>query len=69
MIKSVLRSPITTAVLFVAAVALILGGTIGGARAVLNIQSHDYVAQTQLTEIHVALTENGVIRENMDDRR
>ncbi len=67
MIKSVLRSPITTAVLFVAAVALILGGTIGGARAVLNIQSHDYVAQTQLTEIHVALTENGVIRENMDE--
>ena len=66
MIKSVLRSPITTAVLFVAAVALILGGTIGGARAVLNIQSHDYVAQAQLTEIHVALTENGTIRENMD---
>ena len=66
MVKSLLKSPITTVVLFVAAAALILGGTIGGARAALNIQSHDYVAQAKLTEIHVALTENGVIRENMD---
>ena len=66
MLKSALRSPVTTVVLFVAAALLVIGGTVGGAQAALNIQSHDYVAQARLTEIHVALTENGEVRENAD---
>ena len=66
MLKSALRSPVTTVALFVAAALLVIGGTVGGAQAALNIQSHDYVAQARLTEIHVALIENGEVRENAD---
>ena len=66
MLRSVFRSPVTAVVLLVAAAALIVFGTLGAAGAAPRIVSNDYRAEAQLTNIHVALTENGVVRENMD---
>ena len=63
MIKKILRSPITSIVLFLAATALLVTSSIGGVRAALNIQSEDYLAQIKLDEIEVALKENNIIVE------
>ena len=67
MLKTVLRSPITAAVLLVAAIALLVFGSLGVARAVPRIISNNYQAEAQLTNIHVALTENDIVRENFDN--
>ena len=64
MLKSIMRSSITTIVLFVAAAALIIGGSIGAAQAAPRIVSNDYRAEAQLTNIQVALTENGLVVED-----
>ena len=58
MIKAIFRSPAMTAVLFIVAAALLLGGTIGAVQAAPRIQSNDYKAEVQLTNIKTALTEN-----------
>lgn len=59
MVKKILRSPVTTVVLFVLAAGLLLTGTIGGVRAAPLLQSDAFQAQIQLTNIGAALTENG----------
>ena len=66
MIKQVLRSPIVTAVLFVAAAALLVFGGIGVARAVPRIVSNDWRGEVELTNIETALVENGSIVEGHD---
>ncbi len=59
MFKKILRSPITTVLLFVLAVALLLGGTIGGVRAApLTPMSQSYRASMETSSIAIALVEN-----------
>ena len=62
-VKAILRSPIFTVVLFVAAAALLLSGTVGATQAAPRIQSQDYRAEVQLTNIETALTEQGTVVE------
>ena len=62
----VLRSPITTAILFVAAAALLGFGGIGAVQAAPRIQSQDYRAEVVLTNIETALTEYGEVVEGDD---
>lgn len=58
--KKILRSPVTTAVLFVLAAGLLLTGTIGGVRAAeLITTDKDYVAQLSLSNIALEMTESG----------
>jgi len=54
----VLRSPITTAILFVAAAALLLFGGINAVQAKFIDTSQIYGAQVKLTNIHTVLVEN-----------
>lgn len=51
-------SPIVTAVLFVAAVAMLLGSSIGGTRAALTYYSETYTSRIQMYDIGVSLMEN-----------
>ena len=51
-------SPIVTAVLFVAAVAMLLGSSIGGTRAALTYYSETYTSRIQMYDIGVSLIEN-----------
>ena len=57
--KNFLRSPKSTVVLFVLAVLLLGFGGINAIQAAPRIESADYRAQVQLTNINVAVTENG----------
>ena len=57
--KRLLRSPITTIVLFVLAALLLLISTIGGARAALTYYSENYTSRVQMYDIGVTLVENG----------
>ena len=66
MLKSVMRSPVIIAALFVVAVALLGFGTVGAVQAAPRIQSADYRAEVVLTDIETALTENGDIVEGDD---
>ena len=66
MIKQILRSPVFTAVLFVAAAALIAFGGIGAARAVPRIVSNDWRGEVELTDIETALVENDIVVEGHD---
>ena len=59
MMKKFLRSPILSIVVFIAAAALLVVGTIGSARAALLTPSDDYLAEIKLESIDVALAENG----------
>ena len=74
MIKSILRSPITTVVLFALAAGLLLVGSIGAVQAAPRIQSNVWKSEVVLTDIETAITENtkapgtkGIIREGDDD--
>ena len=58
-IRRLLRSPVTTIVLFLAAAALLLTGTIGGSRAALSYYSDNYLLAMQMQKIGVTLNENG----------
>ena len=62
--KRFLTSPKTTAILFVLAVALLLGTTIGGARAALSDETGFYTAGVEMYNIGVSLIENGT---NVED--
>ena len=64
--RKLLASPIVSALLLVAGLGLIVFGGINGAAAAPRIQSADYRAQAELTNIETALTENGVIVEGDD---
>ena len=57
MLKTIVRSPITTIVLFLAAAALLVVGGIGAAQAAPRITGGDYTAQVQLDRINTALVE------------
>lgn len=59
MIRKIIRSPFTTAVLFIAAAALLLTGTIGGARAAQMFYSESYTSRVAMYDIGVTLNENG----------
>lgn len=64
MVKKILRSPITSIVLFGLAALLLLSGTIGGVRAAPNETSGSYVAELALSNVGVAIVENGSVVEN-----
>ena len=55
--KEFLSKPAVTAVLFALALLLLGSGTVGGARAALNIQSEYYNSEVELNDIGVALIE------------
>jgi len=57
--KTILRSPVFTVVLFVLAAALLGFGTVGAVQAAPRITSNDYRAQVQLVDIDTSLVENG----------
>lgn len=52
-------SPAVTVALFVAAMALLLGSSIGGTRAALTYYSETYTSRIQMYDIGVTLLENG----------
>lgn len=54
-----LWSPVVTVLLFAFAALLLLGSTIGGARAALTYYSENYVSRVQMYNIGVSLMENG----------
>jgi len=56
--SKILLSPVTTIVLFAVAAALILTGTIGGARAAIMQETRVYQSQVQMQDIGVTLQEN-----------
>lgn len=59
MFKKILRSPITTVLLFVLAVGLLLGGTIGGVRAApLTPMNQSYRASMETSSIAISFVEN-----------
>nr|WP_300835164.1 hypothetical protein [uncultured Acetatifactor sp.] len=58
-LKKKLASPIVTIALFAAAAAMLLGSTIGGARAALTYYSESYTSRVQMYNIGVSLLENG----------
>ena len=55
--RDFLSKPAVTAVLFALALLLLGSGTVGGARAALNIQSEYYNSEVELYDIGVALIE------------
>jgi hypothetical protein len=57
-LKKILRSPVTTVVMFVVAIGLLLTGTIGGARAIQMVESQVYQSRVQTQDIGVTLLEN-----------
>lgn len=61
--KTILRSPIFTAALFVLAAVLLLGGTVGAIQAAPRTQSNDFNAQVQLSSVDTAVVENGAVVE------
>ena len=61
--KTILRSPIFTAVLFVVAAVLLVGGTVGAVQAAPRTQSNDFNAQVQLSSVDTAVVENGDVVE------
>ena len=62
--KQILSSPVTCVILFVLAAALLLGTTIGGARAVLTEESNFFTAGVEMYNIGVSIIENGVTVED-----
>lgn len=64
--KKVLRSPAFSVFLMLLAAVLLATGGVGTARAALNIQSGIYTSQFQLSDIGVALTEEGEIISHRD---
>ena len=52
-------SPMVTVLLFAFAALLLLGSSIGGARAALTYYSENYVSRVQMHNIGVSLVENG----------
>ncbi len=65
-VKKLLSAPATSIALFVVAVALLIGSTVGGVNAVLNITSETYESQIELYNIGVNLLENGKVVEGHD---
>lgn len=62
--KQILSSPVTTVVLFVLAAALLLGTTIGGARAAFSARTENpYQAELETPEIDISLLENNTVVE------
>ena len=58
MMKKIMRSPVTTVLLFVLAAAMLIPGAIGGTRAVLNAQSQYYRAQVDTQDIGITIMED-----------
>lgn len=68
MMKKALKfgSPVLTITLFAVAGILLLGSSIGGARAALTYYSETYSSQIKMQNIGVALYENGALVSNQD---
>ena len=64
--RDFLSRPAVTATLLALALVLLSGSTLGGARAALNIQSRDYQARVNVSNINVELLENGVPKKGSD---
>lgn len=61
MVKRILRSPVTTLILFAMAAGLLLAGTIGGVRAAPLLETAEsYRASMVLSSIGIEVTENGL---------
>ena len=60
-IRQLIGKPAVTTVLFILAIALLLGGTLGVAWAALNAESQYYTSQVETTSISVALLEDGAV--------
>ena len=56
MIRKIFRSKALTVILFVIAAAMILVGSVGGARAMLSVESDMYESQLEYASIGVSLT-------------
>lgn len=56
-VRKLLRSPITTGLLFVFAAALLITSSVGGTRAALQYFSEDYISQVEMYDIGVSLVE------------
>ncbi len=65
--KKFLSSPKATIVLFALAAVLLGFGGINAIQAAPRIESADYRAQVQLSNINVAITENGTVRATGDE--
>lgn len=65
-VKKILASPIVTVAAFALAVGLLLFSSIGGARAALTFYSENYVSDIEMSEIGVALLENGAVKSGDD---
>ena len=63
--KNLTRSTAVTALLFLMAALLLVFGSVGGARAALNLQSDIYESQFETTSINVAITESGEVVSNV----
>lgn len=67
-IKNFMRSPASTALLFFLAALLLLGSTVGSARAALTYYSENYTSRVELEHMGVSILENGeVISENSSE--
>lgn len=65
--KKFLSSPIATVVLFALAVLLLGFGGINAIQAAPRIESADYRAQVQLSNINIAIIENGTLRDTNEE--
>ena len=63
--KSLTRSTTVTVLLFLMAMLLLVLGSVGGARAALNLQSDIYESQIETTSINVSITESGEVVSNV----
>lgn len=63
--KNLTRSTAVTVLLFLMAVLLLVLGSVGGARAALNLQSDIYESQIETASINVAVTESGEVLSNV----
>lgn len=59
MLKTIVRSPITTIVLFLAAAALLVVGGVGAAQAAPQLTGGDYTAKVKLDSLEISIVENG----------
>lgn len=65
--KKILSSPKATIVLFALAALLLGFGGINAIQAAPRIESADYRAQVQLSNINVAVTENGSVKDEQEE--
>ena len=58
-LKKIIKSPITSVLLFFLAAVLLLGSAVGTTRAALSYYSENYTSRVEMDSIGVSLLENG----------